>query len=224
MGRKSREKAERRLMNPDLPPAEERQRIVHAVVRSVRGIVLNNHDRQCLLYCTVGKVLLDRYISSEYSLQVGHIQFGVDDSDIPDHMCGTGLEMPGSYHTWLARQHHGGRIEMIDFSWGFFPRWAANVGLAWARTDAPSYIWDWADEIGERPKRYDVRYASSFDLRRQIAIPAMQAPEFQVQVRHACETASAIYLNPNLILFTGSGMVPLEDPWAPMQDEVSILQ
>jgi hypothetical protein len=223
MGKKGREKAERRLDEPSLPPEQERRRIAHAVVRSVRGVVMDNHHRQCLLYCTVGSMLLHQYIAPDYSLQVGHIQVGVDDSNIPDHMCGTGPHIPGSFHAWLARKPRGGRVEMIDFSWGFFPRWAAHVGLRWARTDAPSYLWDWADEIGERPKRYDARYKASFDLRRQIALPAMQAPEFRTQVSLAYDTARLVYLNPDLALFTGRGEVPREDPWGPMVDEVSIL-
>jgi hypothetical protein len=169
-----------------------------------------------------GKLLLDEYVSPDYSMQVGHVQVGVDDSEIPDHICGTGPTIPGSYHTWLARKHRSDRIEIIDFSWGFFPRWAAHVGLTWTRTDAPSYLWDWAEDIGERPKRYDVRYASSFDLRRQIAVPAMQTPEFQVQARQASQTARAIYLNPALVLLAECGKVLLEDPWAAMGDEVAI--
>jgi hypothetical protein len=221
MGRKSREKAERRATVPVLPPAEERQRLVHAVVRAVRGIITNDHDRQCLLYCTVGKMLLDVHLSPDYHLQVGHVMFGTDASNIPDHMCGTQVHAQG-YHTWLARRHRHGRVEVVDFSWGFFPRWAAHVGLTWGRPDMPSYLWDWVEGIGLRPKRYDIAYGAKRDLCRQIVMPIMQTPEFRTQVQHAFNTAQAVYEYPHLELFTGHGLVPVEDPWEPMADEISI--
>jgi hypothetical protein len=89
----------RREKTPALPAAEERRRLVHAVVRAVRGIIENDHDRLCLMYCCVGMHLLEAHVSRDYVMQVGHICVGTDSTDIPDHLVATD-RVPEGYHAW----------------------------------------------------------------------------------------------------------------------------
>ena len=73
------------------------------------------------------------------------------------------------FHIMVARVHppHN-RIEMLDLTLRFWPKWAEQMGFDWKRADFPEYVWDWEEDVRALGILFYPDFKQTADFRRTV--------------------------------------------------------